>query len=89
MSPRAVELADTGLKIDYGHGQEPATLAQLNRALTLAVAMQKRRVPIVHVPPARPRERRIQGTYHADVPLVILQKLTTAASRDTSRGLPP
>lgn len=63
MAARPVAPADTGLKIDYGHGPQPATWAQLDRTLTVVVAMQKRRAPIVvHAPAARPRERRTQAT---------------------------
>jgi hypothetical protein len=53
-----------GVKVDYGRGPKPVTVAQLNRTLTYVGAMQKRRAPTIHLPErrenvaARPRERR-------------------------------
>jgi hypothetical protein len=63
MPPRDVA-GETGIRIDYGRGPKPVTVAQLNRTLTYVGAMQKRHAPVIHVPgrrenvAARPREHR-------------------------------
>jgi hypothetical protein len=59
---RPLAAADTGIKIDTGHGPKPATAAQLFRTLRFVAAMQKkRRAPFVHVPERRDREPRPGG----------------------------
>jgi hypothetical protein len=64
MQPPDLTAADIGIKLFTGDGPaKPVTVAQLDRTLTRVVAMQKRRVPVIHVPnsrenQSRPREHR-------------------------------
>ena len=58
--PRGVA-ADSDIRIHYGRGAEPVTVAQLDRTLRFVAAMQKKqRAPGVHPQVASPRERRAQ-----------------------------